>query len=101
MMKVTKYKLSGTTHKNGITATSEVTWLVVASSARDAHAGNPTQRNRSRTEAGSPRGAEPCATARKAGNAFTAHTAQARAKPANNQDQARACVSKSKAGSNT
>ena len=46
MMKVSKYRLNGTTHMKGITATSWQTWLVVASSIALAQAGSITQSTR-------------------------------------------------------
>src|SRR5687767_7982911 len=39
MMNVSRYRASGTTHKNGTAATSVEMWLVVAISTMTAHAG--------------------------------------------------------------
>ena len=46
MMNVSRYSDSGMTHRNGITATSVQTWLVVANSVIEAKAGKVTHRTR-------------------------------------------------------
>src|SRR5688572_25011709 len=45
MMNESRYKLSGSTHRNGMTATSCESLLVVASNSTDAIAGNATHNN--------------------------------------------------------
>src|SRR5260221_10971598 len=45
-MNVSRYSAKGATHKNGITATSVQTWLVVANSVMDAAAGNSSHKAR-------------------------------------------------------
>src|ERR1035437_8866201 len=52
IMKLSKYTASGSTQRNGITATSWHILFVVASSSTDAHAGSRSQRSRSMAEMG-------------------------------------------------
>src|SRR5262249_38452745 len=51
-MKLSKYSDSGAIHRNGITATSSVIWVVVASSITEATIASPNHRTRRRSVGG-------------------------------------------------
>src|SRR5580698_7810195 len=55
-MKLSRYRLRGSTHKNGMAAMFCVRWLVTASSRADAQAARPIQIRRSDQVGGGPEG---------------------------------------------
>src|SRR5580692_8898046 len=83
-MKLSKYKLNGTTHNSGIGATFCVRWLVTASSRMEAQAAKPIHRNLSEAVgAGAPE-VESCWTGSMPSllrHAASTHTAANAAKP--------------------